>query len=201
MRHYRPTRHLPVVFHALDIEGKTKAVPALICPVRGDLMTVGSCGRCREFRRIEFTTSGHPVLCCSEDECEADDAERVQSVLQVPAVCTASDTTLATALQYSTLAMQEDAIPVLDWDSSPIGFVTVRELQQLQSAGVPPAATLSEVMNRQVVCVLPETTLADACELLAVTEAERLFVVGVDGSFLGLVTAHGLAKHRAAPAE
>jgi len=196
MSRYRPTRHLPVVFHALDIEGKTKAVPALICPVRADLMTVGSCGRCQEFRRIEFTNDGHPVLCCSAaEDHEADAVERVQSALQVPAVCTAPDTTLATALQYSTLATQEDAIPVLDWDSSPIGFVTVRELKQLQSAGIPPAATLSEVMSRQVVCVLPETTLADACELLAVTESAQLFVVGADGSFLGLITPHDLARH------
>jgi CBS domain-containing protein len=195
VKRYQPTRHLPVVFHSLDVEGKTKAVPALICPVRADLMTVGSCGRCEEFRRIEFTQDGHPVLCCAADQHGEVDAEvRVQSALRVPAMCTAPDTTLETALQYAMLAEQEDAITVLDWDSNPIGFVTLRELKQLEHSGIPPTATLSEVMSQQIVCVLPETTLADACELLAVTAAAQLFVVGADGSFLGLVTPRDLAE-------
>jgi CBS domain-containing protein len=196
MTHYRPTRHLPVVFHPLDVEGKTKAVAALICPERADLMTVGACGRCQEFRRIEFTHDGHPVLCCaSVEDHEVDPVERVQSAVRVPAMCTAPDTTLGTALQYSALATQGDAIPVLDWDASPMGFVTARDLKQLERAGIPLTATLSEVMSCQVVCVLPETPVADACELLAVTGSAQLFVVGADGSFLGTVTPHDLAEH------
>jgi CBS domain-containing protein len=193
---YRPTRHLPVVFHALDLEGKTKPVPALICPVRGDLMTVGSCGRCQEFRRIEFTSDGQPVVCCTAMERhDRDPVDRVQDTLRVPIMCTAPDSTLELVLQYSTLAQQEDPIPVLDWDSSPLGFVTLRELNQLVHAGIPPAATLSEVMSRQIVCVLPETTLDDARELLVETGSSQLFVVGADGTFLGLITPFDLAAH------
>jgi len=196
MRRHRTTRHLPVVFRALDVEGKTKPVATLICPVRADVMTVGNCGRCQEFRRIEFTLSGHPVLCCAGvEEHEVEAVELVQSALRVPAVCTAADTTLATALQYSTLVRSEDAIPVLDWDASPLGSIRVSDLTRLELAGVPRAATLSEVMSRQVLGVLPETTLADARELLAVTESTQLFVVGADGSFLGQVTASDLDEH------
>jgi CBS domain-containing protein len=195
MTHYRPTRHLPVVFHAMDIERKTKPVPALICPVRSDLMTVGSCGRCQEFRRIEFTSDGQPVLCCTAlDEHERDPVARVQAALRVPVMCTAPDTTLAVVLEHSALALEHDVIPVLDWDSSPVGFVTLGELNQLLRAGIPASATLAEVMTRQVVCILPETTVADARELLAETESAQLFVVGADGTFLGLATQRDLAR-------
>ena len=195
MTRYQPTRHLPVVFQALDIEEKTRPTPLLICPVRGDVMTVGGCGRCQEFRRIEFTLSGEPVLCCSAmDRCATDDVERVQTMIRVPALCTAPDTTLEIVLQHAELAPQEDPIPVLDWDSSPLGFVTLRELIQLQRAGIPPAVTLSEVMSHQVVCVLPETTVADACELLSETQSPQLFVVGADGGFLGLFTTKDIAR-------
>jgi CBS domain-containing protein len=39
------------------------------------------------------------------------------------------------------------------------------------------------------------TTLADARELLVETESAQLFVVGADGTFLGLTTARDVFAH------
>lgn len=194
MSAFSRVRHLPVVFRSLDVEGKTKPVPTLVCPVRADVMTVGSCGRCSDFRRIEFTEDSSPVLCCVIHSDHALDGtarnERVQDVLRVPVVCTAADTTLAVVLPYLALGTALDAIPVLDSEARPIGLVTIREARRLVEAGIPLETRLSEVMSTQFVCVLPETSLSYASQLMVDTEAQRLVVVAADGAFLGLVTQH-----------
>jgi CBS domain-containing protein len=196
MSAFSSVRHLPVVFRSLDVEGKTKPVPTLVCPVRADVMTVGSCGRCSDFRRIEFTGDSLPVLCCTihPDHAHAARYERVQEVLRVPVVCTAADTTLAVVLPYLALGTALDAIPVLDSEARPIGLVTIREARRLAEAGIPLETLLSEVMSTQFVCVLPETSLSYASQLMVQTEAQRLVVVAADGAFLGLVTQHDMTS-------
>jgi CBS domain-containing protein len=158
-------------------------------------MTVGNCGRCREFGHIEFDSNQQLVLRCGARCARGrSGAARVQEAVRVPAVCSAPDTTLSVALSGSTLISADDVIPVLDLDSRPIGFVTARELNRLVCAGVPLSATLSEVMCRQIVCALPETSIFDAHRLLGDTGAAQLFIVGADGAFLGLVIRSDLAR-------
>ena len=130
MRRVPTSRQLPVIFQALDLEGKTKPVPTLVCPVRGDVMTVGNCGRCRDFRRVEFTEDSRPVLCCSTDHIADQPIERVQDLLRVPVVCTAPDTVLALVAPYLATGTNTDAIPVLDSAARPVGFVSIREMQR-----------------------------------------------------------------------
>jgi len=182
-------RHLPVVFRALDLESKTKPVPCLVCPVRADLMTVGNCGRCTDFRRIEFDEDSRPMLhCVGGGGMAAAARDRVQDIVRVPVVCTAPDTTLAVILPYLQLGTGLDAIPVLDLEARPIGFMTVAEARRLVQAGIALDTTVEDVMSRQLVCLLPETSLSDAAEVLDATESGQLFAVAADGSFLGVVT-------------
>src|SRR5438132_1415185 len=119
------TRRLPVVFRALDVEQKTKLVPVLLCPAHGALMTVGNCGRCERFRRIEFTEQGAPVVACAADPARPawpaairDDAH-VQSLVRVPSLCVARDTPIAEILPFLGPHSSSDAIPILDDDARP----------------------------------------------------------------------------------
>ena len=187
------SRTLPIVFRSLDVESKSKPVPTLVCPVRSDLMTAGNCGRCASFRRIDFTDDGQPVLCCATDPKHGELKAHVHDLLRVPVVCAVGDTTLAVVLPYLSLGTPLDVIPVLDADARPIGSLTIRDARRLVAAGIPLDTTLAEVISRQIVCVLPETTLADAGELLAETEAAQLFAVGPDGVFLGVLSRRDVA--------
>ena len=187
--HFRGTmRRLPVVFHPLDLECKTKPVPALVCPVRGDVMTAGGCGRCRDFRSIEFDEHSRPVLVCSAHRGERRPSECVQDLLRVPLVCTAADTKLALIVPHLRLGALHDAIPVLDLQARPIGVVSLRELERLVDAGIPLDTMMCEVMSRLFVCVPPDAELEYASELLSQTQAAQLFAVAADGTFLGLLS-------------
>ena len=190
-------RRLPIVFRPLDLEGKTKPVPSVACPVRADVMTVGNCGRCIDFRQIDFDEDGRPVLCCTRDgrgkHGDGPHAARVQDVLRVPVICTAPDTALAVILPYLRAGTALDAIPVLDLHARPIGFLTLAEARRLVAAGIALDTTMEEVMGRQIVCALPETRLSDAADLLTETDSKQLFGVAADGTFLGLVTMHDLS--------
>ena len=195
MRSFRMMRHLPIVFRALDLESRTKPVPSVACPVRAELMTVGNCGRCTEFRRIEFADDGTPVLCCTSRCARQQREARVQNSVHVPVVCAAADTELAVILPYVGRATALDSIPVLDRDARPIGFLTVDDARRLIASGLSLDTTLAEVMSRQVVCVLPETSVDDALQLLADTDSRQLFAVAPDGTFLGIVAQRELAAN------
>ncbi|HKP60635.1 MAG TPA: CBS domain-containing protein [Polyangiales bacterium] len=192
------TRQLPVVFHPLDLEGKTRPVPTLVCPVRGDVMTVGGCGRCPDFRHIEFTQDSRPVLCCSTNRRARTAVARVQDLLRVPVACTAPDTTLGLLEPLLQAGATDDVVPVLDLAARPIGFVATEELRRLLRAGIPRETAMSEVMSRLMVCVLPETTLEEARALLAETQSSQLFAVAADGSFLGLIAPRDVTGRGAA---
>src|ERR1700761_8640226 len=109
-------RRLPIVFRALDIEGLTKPIAAVVCPARHDVITVGSCGVCGEFRRIDFTDEGQPMVCCTPTPARTrpEDATKVKDVLRVPALCAAPATTIKAVFPYLTLEQPETVIPVLD---------------------------------------------------------------------------------------
>ena len=190
MRNPPRTRRLPIVFRSLDLEEKTKPVPCVVCPVRADIMTVGNCGRCRDFRRIEFSDDAQPLLRCATQLRIAGTSSqppRVQDVVRVPVFCAAADTTLASVLPYLILGTAQDAIPTLDSEARPMGFVTISELRILVAAGIPLDTALVDVMSQRMTCVLPETALADAERRVARENSQRLMAVNPDGTFLGCV--------------
>ncbi len=183
-------RRLPIVFRALDLEAKTRPAPSVVCPVRAAVMTVGSCGRCAAFKRIEFDEAGCPVLCCDSGAAGCHARKRVQALLRVPVACCAPDTTLAAILPYVGMLAPRDAFPVLNWDSTLLGFLTVHDAQRLVESGISLDTKLCELMSRQPICVLPETELEDAVQLLLDTGAAQLFAVAPDGAFLGVLPAN-----------
>jgi CBS domain-containing protein len=186
---------LPVTFHPLDLEAKTRPVPSLVCPERRDLMTVGNCARCRDFCRIDFSQAGQPLLRCETRAVRGGThlSERVQDLLRVPVLCAAPDTTLQSIVSFLDLGMPRDAIPVLDLDARPIGVLSIQDIHRLIRGGIPLQTTVSEVMSRLIVCVLPETALTDAAQLLLETQSAQLFAVTADGTFLGLLAEHDLS--------
>lgn len=188
-------RQLPIVFRALDLEDKTRPIAEVVCPLRADVMTVGNCGRCRHFRRIDFTPAGEPILCCAPGVGRrVTDSERgipkcVHDLVRVPVVCVAPDTELAVVLPYLGWTTHLEAIPVLGWDGRPLGFFSVHEARRLYAAGVPLDTEIWELMSRALVCVLPETSLFEAKRLVEEAGALQLFAVSADGTFVGVV--HG----------
>lgn len=191
-------RQLPIVFRALDLEDKTRPIAEVVCPVRADVMTVGNCGRCRHFRRIDFTSDGEPMLCCAPGvgrrvtDSDPGTPKRVHDLVRVPVVCTAPDTALAAVLPYLALTTHFEAIPVLGLDARPVGFLSMHDARRLYAAGVPLDTELWELMSRALVCVLPETSLTEAKRLLEETGASQLFAVSADGTFVGVVQASDL---------
>jgi hypothetical protein len=196
----RKTHHLPIVFQPLDLHGVTKPVPTVVCPTRGEVLTVGTCGACGEFRRIDFTHDGHPVVSCATravDEPPApDDPDlcEAQSVLRVPHVCAGPDTTISDVLSYVARRRTQDVIPVLDMSARPVGLVTCDEIVQLFKCGADPRTPLSAFMNLVFARVKPHTRLREAAALRPAGPFRGVVVVGNDQTFLGLVAASELPE-------
>lgn len=188
---YTPTRRLPIVFTPLDVESKTKPVATVVCPVRGELMTVGNCGACPRFVRIEFTAESKPVLACTSGPART---TCLQQTLRLPTVCAAEDTTLRSLQHHLGPELQQDTIPVLDRQARPVGLARVadlaHELEDPSQLDVP----LSQLANRRLVRATPETSAGDALRLALATGQRELVVVGSGGMFLGLVRARDLAN-------
>ena len=55
-------------------------------------------------------------------------------------------------------------------------------------------ATVGDVMNRNVICVRPESTASEAAALMAEHELSELPVVGPGGSLIGRVSALDIAR-------
>jgi CBS domain-containing protein len=193
------TRRLPIVFRALDVEGKTKPLPVLLCPAHGALMTVGNCGRCARFRRVEFTEQGAPVVACAADRDRparsvvARDDAQVQSLVRVPSLCVAQDTPIAEILPFVGPHSSADAIPVLDEDARPIGLVSRADLRCMIASGVALSTAVSTALRTLPIRVLPETSLGEALALQTCSVRRDCVVVGADGTFLGLLPASELS--------
>lgn len=182
-------RRLPIVFRALDLDGVTKPVPTAVCPVRGDLMTVGICGLCQDFRRIVFDEHARPIVCCiAPDDSPRRHADlEVQHVLRVPVVCGAPDTTIADVLPYLDLRRPWDVIPVLDQAAKPLGVATGSELHALIASGLDGRTVLTAVMNSRIARVTPHTKLTDATSARLPGGFRGVVIVSDAGDFLGLV--------------
>lgn len=189
------THRLPIVFRALDLEGTTKPVPTAVCPVRGDLMTVGNCGLCQDFRSIVFDEHGRPIVCCiGHDESAPRAPLEVRDVLRVPVVCGAPDTTIADVLPYLDLRRPWDVFPVLDRAAKPMGVITCGELQARIATGLDVRTALTSVMNPHFARVTPRTKLSDAANARPSEGFRGAVVVTDSGDFLGLVDEGDLAS-------
>lgn len=194
----RKTHHLSIVFRPLDLHGVTKPVPTVVCHARGEVMTVGNCGACGAFRRIDFTHDGLPVVCCVtrgpyEPPAPDDpDFTEAQSVLRVPPVCAAADTTIRDVLPYMEEPGMHDIIPVLDLTARPAGLVPCTEIARLIEAGASLDTYLSTFMNPVFARVTPRTSLREAAARRPESIFRGVVVVGHDGTFLGLVAAEDL---------
>ncbi|HKU43250.1 MAG TPA: CBS domain-containing protein [Polyangiales bacterium] len=188
---YTRTRRLPIVFTPLDVESKTKPLPAVICPVRGSLLTVGTCGQCPGFARIEFNVYSKPVLACAAS---APPEPTLHRFVALPTVCAAEDTRLATLQQHLESEPEQSCVPVLDRRARPVGLVPIaalrREIANASQLDVP----ASKLADPQFLRASPHMTLGDAQRLLTATEGREIVVVNHDESFSGLVQARDLAN-------
>ena len=98
-----------------------------------------------------------------------------------------------------------DALPVVGQRGEIVGLLSYRELlrhlvpgyMQRVTSGTPPAdpraPLVREVMARSVLCVSEDQTLADAAQLLAARDVERVPVVR-DGALRGFITRGDLVR-------
>lgn len=181
----KPER-LPVIFHALDLEGTTKRLATVLCPRRADLMTVDTCATCDEFQRIVLHEDGTPMVCCRPAVPQRR-ARYVSELIRMPALCTSADTPVAMLLPYLPLKPPYDAIPVLADDASPIGITTCASLRSLVASGVASDTPLELVMSSNFVRVRRDTAVADAAALLPNSGWTGVVVVAPDGAFMGVI--------------
>lgn len=186
-------RRLPIVFRALDVEEHTKPVPSLLCPQSGAMMTVGSCGRCAQFRRIELRRDGSPVLACMPEAVHPPSSS-IQSLLRVPNLCVAQDTPIGEILPFLGRRSGVDPIPVLDHAARPVGLVDRTVLRDWIAHGRALSTPVASLMRTLVTRVLPETRITDATAHATFGACRDYVVVDADGTFLGLAS-------RAKPAE
>lgn len=189
-------RQLPIVFRPLDVEGKTKPVPLVWCPDRVASMTVGICGRCQQFSRVEFTELSRPVLACGGRSralrSRKPHPRQVVELARVPLLCVADDTPLGALLPQLDRLADDEWVPVLDRDARPIGLAPARDLRKLAARRVPLSTPVSLVTYSPPLCVFPDTTLDDARQMVAAHGVAVLVVVAPDGTFLGMLGARDL---------
>ncbi len=114
-----------------------------------------------------------------------------------PACCTAD-----TALQRVAEMMVENdcgEIPVVDNMASmkPIGVITDRDITCRSVAkGLDPLAmTVADCMTTPCVCVTPETSLDECCQLMEKDQIRRIPVVDASGACCGIVAIADIAMN------
>jgi CBS domain-containing protein len=87
------------------------------------------------------------------------------------------------------------AVPVVDENSRPVGFLTDRDIcMAAYTQGKPLEALLVEAaMARKVVCCRVEDDLGPAAQVMRQNQVRRLLVTGSDGKLAGLLTLDDLA--------
>ncbi|MFQ5555681.1 MAG: CBS domain-containing protein [Acidimicrobiia bacterium] len=84
-------------------------------------------------------------------------------------------------------------LPVCDAESCLVGIITEADFLRLEVARVTasepqPIETVGQVMNRGVVTVKPEQSIADAAQVMVVQDVKRLPVVGDGDRILGIIS-------------
>jgi CBS domain-containing protein len=196
VRKIEQTQSLPLAFRSLDVEGKTKPIPLVLCPARAVLSAAGHCGQCPCFKRIEFSGDGQPVLCCvAAAVTPARPRARpsiVRELLRLPSTCGALETPIVRVLRRPELASRADMVPVLDRRASPRGFVTLAMLERVLSQGASLDSPLERVMLPFLTPVLPDAQLQDAARLIEGSVSGSLVALAFDGSLLGVLSARDL---------
>jgi CBS domain-containing protein len=194
--------HLPLAFRSLDVEGRSKPIPLVMCPTRSAAMSAGGCEQCRHFKSIDMAPDGRPQLCCLDEGQAAPPrtgmpgmgrARTVLELLRVPAVCASLETTIAGLLCVLNAPHGSELIPVLDDRAIPRGYVTGALLQERIADGAAIDSPLAHVMVPFLTRVPPSLSVEEARKLAERSHSGHLVALGSDGSLLGVVSAAELA--------
>jgi CBS domain-containing protein len=121
----------------------------------------------------------------------------VRDVMTSEPVCTTPDTGLREIAQ---LMVEHDCgeIPIVDSLESmrPIGVVTDRDITcRVVAVGQNPLElTAADCMSSPVVCVTPDTTLEECCNLMEDSQVRRVPVVDESGRCCGIVSQSDVAR-------
>jgi acetoin utilization protein AcuB len=145
---------------------------------------------------------------------------RISTFMNRDLVVTRRDARLAPVVEMMMRRNLEE-VPVVDHDHALLGTLSRGDLLRSPSPGgsaeeflaqqgshdsvtcelgegfrldVEACATVGDVMNRNVVCVHPESTAAQAAALMAEHDLSELPVVGADGGLIGRVSALDIAR-------
>jgi CBS domain-containing protein len=187
---------LPIASRALDIHELTQRVDTVMCPARHDIISVGNCRQCRDFRRIEPGNMGPVVVCCGSRESARQFARTVsvQEKVQLPHVCASVESTLASVLPYADTLQPWDAIPILDHQARPVGIIMGAELHRLRADRCDPTQPVERAMSTSFATVFPCMSLADAAQLRGRNSFRGAIVVSEDDTFLGVVSEPDLER-------
>jgi CBS-domain-containing membrane protein len=189
----KPVRLLPISFDALDLEGRTKAVPTVSCPrLAGEQRPLALCGGCGNCSQVVLASATVLTLTCAwldTDECgQASCTPRwVHEFTHAPTLCVASDTRMS-VLANRLPRDATDPVPVLNHDAVLIGIVHASDFHA--ALGVPGARDTSvvDVMSAAPPRIRFDAAAIDAARLLSYDDTPRLAVVGAHGKFLGMIT-------------
>jgi CBS-domain-containing membrane protein len=193
----KPVRQLPVSFDALDLEGRTKAVPLVACPrVGAERQPLALCGRCGNCEQVRLESGSEFTLTCAwsdrDERAQADCATRwVHEFARVPALCVALDTRMSV---LTGLFAQDasDPVPVLNRDAVLIGIVHASDFHAALAAPRVRDRSVVDVMSAAPPRIRFDAAAVDAQRLLSHDDTPCLAVVGAHGRFLGLLTREDL---------
>jgi CBS domain-containing protein len=174
---------------ALDIQELTQPVQTVLCPARHDIITVGNCRQCRDFRGTEQSPVQGSFVACNTHDTKAHSASAlsVRERVQLPSLCASVHSTLAVLLPYADNLRPWEAIPILDREAKPVGIVSSVDLSRFRAAQLDPSQRLQRLMSTSFVTVFPSMSLADAARLRAEHTFRGAVVVSEDDAFIGVV--------------
>lgn len=200
MKPFRKTVRLPVVFRPLDLERRTKAQGTVMCPTRNEPVTVGACGHCEMFVRVEFDADSKAQICCAPRPVHLhlthaiEQPSVVQDLVRVPMLSVSHDTPIAAMQPYLDLQRPWQFIPVLDDAARPVGLISNEKLRRELGASADPERTFATVMSTQFARIFPWQSIDDAATAQAGDEFRGVVVVAADGTFVGLLTEYDLSN-------
>jgi CBS domain-containing protein len=109
----------------------------------------------------------------------------------------------ATVAEASTLMRQKHigALVIVDSGGKPVGMLTDRDIviEVVATGLAPEAVKVSEIVQRQLVPVSAEATLAEAVRLMSVNGVRRMPVVDAGGRLVGIISLDDVLRHLVGP--